>query len=533
MKLSAFDRFTLSLAPDWTRRRLQARAAALALVGRNYDAASVRPRTANWNRQRGDANAVIGRALAELRTHARDLLRNNSWAKRGRRTIANNVVGWGVIPKPVIKSEVERAKALEKWKAWANSTECDAEGRRTFAGILSLVMSSLVESGEVLIRKRARRIEDGLSIPMQLQVLEADYLDTDKEEDTSFAGGPIRQGVEFDKLGRRAAYWLFPEHPGSTSAVDNVSRRIPAESVAHVFYGERPGQVRGVSWLAAAIVNLKDLDDYEDAELMKQKIAACFAAFVTDTDGAASPIGDEDTTETEPIEDLEPGMINYLPPGKSVQFGNPPVVTADSFASRQLRRVAAGLGVTYEDLTGDYSQVNFSSARLARLSYQAHVRDWQYNMLIPQACTVVWDWAMNAIVLAGELSEAPGSEWTVQPLPMIEPDKEGLALGRLVRVGAMTPSEMVREQGGDPEAHWLEYAADMATLDKHKIQLDSDVRAVSQAGLTQVRAGGGSAAPKDPPAADTGKKPIPEKSAGRAEPVMLDVRGPLELLRSK
>lgn len=496
-------------------RRLQARAAALVFATRNYDAASPKARTANWNRSRGDVNALIGRALVELRTHARDLLRNNGWARRGQRVITNNTVGWGIVPKPVTEIEKDRIAAVKLWKAWADTTECDTERGMTFAGVQAQIMRSLVESGEILIRKRARRPEDGLSIPLQLDILEADHLDGTKEADTSLAGGPIIQGVEFDKIGRRAAYWLFPKHPGSTQAFDNVSRRIPAADVIHVFYRERPKQVRGVSWLAAAIVNLKDLDDYEDAELMKQKIAACFAAFVTDTDGAGSPIGDEDTSATSPVEDLEPGMINYLPPGKSVQFGNPPTVTADSFAGRQLRRVAAGLGVTYEDLTGDYSQVNFSSARMGRIAHQANVRDWQFNMLIPQACDAIYAWAMEAATLAGSLSAAPTAEWTVQPLPMIEPDKEGLALGRLVRVGAMTPSEMVRQQGGDPDAHWAEYAADMKKLDTLEILLDSDVRAVSQAGLTQVRAGAGGGAPaKD--AAPPAKADPPAKSSARA-----------------
>jgi hypothetical protein len=47
----------------------------------------------------------------------------------------------------------------------------------------------------------------------------------------------------------------------------------------------------------------------------------------------------------------------------------------------------------------------------------------------------------------------------------------------------------------------VEYANDQARLDALKIVLDSDVRAVSAAGLTQVRAGaGGGAAKSDPPA---------------------------------
>lgn len=481
--MNALDKFTLTFAPDWTLKRLRARAAAeiFASHKRHYEAAAVGRRTQNWNRAKGDVNSVTALAGAELRMHARDLIRNNSWAKRGQRTIANNTVGWGIVPKPDGENPEVNKQALTLWKKWANSKQCDAEGRRTFAGIQQLVMRSIVESGEVLVRRRVRRPEDKLAIPLQLQVLEIDFLDTSKDGLTSFAGGPIVQGVEFDLLGRRTAYWLFPTHPGSNTATGD-SRRVPASEILHIFYTERPGQVRGVSWFGSAIVNLKELDEFDDAELVKQKIAACFAAFVTD-DGQSGTVGELDAADDQ-VENLEPGMLNYLPPGKQITFGNPPSVTEGSFAQRNLRRVAAGLGVTYEDLTGDYSQVNFSSARMSRLAHQANLSDWQSNMLIPLLCDGVWQWAMEASFV-----DNTPADWTVPPLPMIEPDKEGLAYQRLVRNGTMTYSEMIRQQGGDPEAHWLEYAADQKRLDELKIQLDSDVRAVSAAGLTQVRVG--------------------------------------------
>ena len=451
---------------------------------RNYDAASPSRRTNNWRKHRGDVNSITAVAGLELRTQARDLIRNNSWAKRGQRTIANNVVGWGVVPKSNSGDPSVDTAAMRLWKTWADTTECDIDGRRTFYGLQQQIMKSVASDGEVLIRRRRMPAADLLAVPLQLQVLEADYLDTAKDEEIS--RGKIVQGVEFDSRGRRAAYWLFPAHPGSGG--DQKSVRIVADDIVHIFDAERPGQARGVSWFASAIVNLRDFDEFEDAELMRQKIAACFAVFVEDADGAGTALGDTDSSD-ETIESLEPGQIQQLKPGQKVSFATPPGTTSDSFAGRQLRRVAAGLGVTYEDLTGDYSQVNFSSARLARISHQGNVKDWQYNLLIPQFCTPAWRWFAAAAVLDKKLPIEPGVEWTVPPLPMIEPDKEGLAIARLIRTGAMTFSGMVREQGGDPEAHWQEYAADLARLDELKIRLDSDVRAVSQAGLTQERVG--------------------------------------------
>lgn len=480
MALTAFDKFTRAFAPHWTLKRVRARAA-LDVVARHYEAAQPGRRTSGWARNRGDANTVNAVALGELRLHARDLVRNNGYAKKGRRIIRNNVVGWGIVPR-LAGAQSKPLGAL--WKKWAESAQCESEGRHTFYGLQALAIGTLPVDGEVLFRRRWRRADDGLAVPLQLQVLEADFLDASKTADTSVAGGPIVQGVEYDKLGRRAAYWLFREHPGSGRSV-GTSERVPASEVIHVMDPDRAGQSRGVSWLAASIVPLKNLDTFEDAELVRQQVAACFAAFITDMESAGGGMGEEDPTN-DLVDKLEPGMMLELPPGKEVQTASPPAVVEGTFAARHLRKIAAGMGVTYEQLTGDYSQVNFSSARMSRLDHWADVSHWRWNMLVPQFCARVWEWFIEAAEVAGVTAEGVEvSGWTAPPMPMIEPDREGLSLQRLVRAGQMTPSEMVREQGGDPEVHWVEYAADLTKLDALGIVLDCDARKVNGSGAAQ------------------------------------------------
>lgn len=493
--ISAFDRVALKVAPRWALDRIRARAAA-SLFARHYEAASAGRRTANWPRGNSDANTAAGAALSTLRALSRDLRRNNPWARRGVQVVANNTVGWGIVPKASGGANEALAAA---WRTWADTTQCDADGRLTFYGIQRLAVETIVESGEVLVRARWRRPDDGLALPLQLQVLEPDYLDTTKDNFTGPSGGPVVQGVEFDKLGRRAAYYLFPEHPGSNRA-GGSSRRMPASDILHVFRGERPGQVRGVPWLAAVIARLRDFDEYEDATIMRHKIAALFAAFVSDPNGdpSAAALGGQETDAAgQLIETLEPGMVKYLLPGQTVEFGNPPVPVDGGFTDRSLRAVSSGLGVTFEDLTGNYGNVNYSSGRLGWMAHWANVEDWRWNMLVPQLCAPAWDWAMQAAMIVGLLGEAPNptlprADWTPPARPMLDPDKEGLAYKRRVRSGAMTPSEMVREQGRDPDAHWREYAKDLAQLDSLGIVLDCDPRRVSDAGLTQERVGGGS-----------------------------------------
>lgn len=486
-QLGWWDRLTLSVAPKWTMERMRARRVA-EFVARNYEAAQGGRRTSGWSTNRADANSILRSAGPVLREHARDLVRNNGNALRAQAIVCDNTVGWGITPRPLGPDVAQNKAALARWKAWAvDSSEIDPERQMNFLGLLAQAMASIFTDGEVLLRRRVRRPDDGLSVPLQVQVLEADLLDVGKDLETPT--GEVVQGVQFDKVGRRVGYWIFPKHPGAARSIGE-SRFVPASEILHVRMPGRPGQVRGVSWLGAAIAPLKNLDTFEDAELLKQQIAACFAAFVTDMDGMGAPIGVEGEAEAGDDripEEFEPGMIVQLPPGKTVTAANPPTLTSDALPTRNLRRIAATIGITYEDLTGDFSQVNFSSARMGRIAHMGRVRAWQHQMLIPQACAGVWSWFTQALEIGGAVPM--GAEWTATPLPMIEPDKEILGLTRAVRGGFMTFSSALREQGIDPETHWAEYAADLALLDAKKIVLDSDVRKVSQAGLTQERVG--------------------------------------------
>jgi len=484
------DRAVGAIAPQWQLRRVRARLAT-ELVLRHFDAASAGRRTQGWRRASGDANATTAPFVGRLRDVARDLVRNNPYAESALSTIVDHTIGWGLVAKP----QPANTRAMATWNAWANTTACDADGRHDFAGLQKLVMRSVVEAGEVLVRRRFRRPEDNLPIPLQLQVLESDYLDTLKHGISLPNGGRIVYGIEFDALGRRAAYWLFPEHPGNSAWPAIASQRVPASGVLHVFKPSRPGASRGASWFAPVLVRMKDFDEYEDATLMKQKIAACLAVITSDVDGSAAALGTADSSQSPAIDMLEPGMILNVPPGRNVEVVQPPNVReyAD-YSQTSLRSIAAGIGVTYEDLTGDYTELPFSAARMSRLRHSARLEDWRWRMLVPQFCDPVWGWAMESAVIMG-LREAPAARWTTPPMPMVEPDKEGLAIMRNVRTGIQTLSDAIRERGYDVDEFLEEMAADYKRLDELGIVLDSDPRKMTQNGQAQGTPGAAAPTP--------------------------------------
>lgn len=486
------DRAIGYFAPSNQLRRTRARIANDLLI-RHYEGAAAGRRTQGWHKSSADPNAATGRFAGKLRDQARDLVRNNPYAAAALNTIVDQAVGWGLVAKPV-KGVTPNRRALEAWNAWANTTACDADGRHDFAGLQKLVVRSLGESGEILVRRRFRLPEDGLPIPIQLQLLEADFLDTGKHGITLPNGGRIVYGIEFDPIGRRVAYWLFPDHPGNSTWTTRPSVRLPAESILHVFKPERPGAQRGVTSFAPVILRMREFDEYEDATIMKQKIAACLAVITSDIDGSAAALGTA-STEDPTIDELGPGAVLNVAPGRQVTVVNPPDVGEyKDFTKTSLKGQAAGLGVTYEDMTGDYEDFNFSSARMSRLRIYQRVEDTRWRTLVPQFCDPVWNWAMLAATVAG-LGPAFPVRWSAPPMPMIEPDKEGLAYQRNIRASIMSLSEAIRERGYEPDELLAEIAEDNKKLDSLKIVSDSDPRAMTQAGQLQ----GAAAKPATPP----------------------------------
>lgn len=439
---------------------------------RRYEAASTGRRTNGWYATDGSANSETARGLHRLRNRSRDLVRNNPWASKAITVIENNTIGAGIRPSLNYPDSYEK-KLKEIWSAWGETTKCDFAGRHNFYGLQDLAMRSVAESGECIIRKR--RGGPG-PIPIQLQVSEADVIDTSKNVDElTGRSGYIIQGVEFDSSGRRVAYWLYDRHPADS--FDLMSKRVPAEDVIHLYQVERPGQVRGVPWGAPAMLRLRDFDDYEDAQLMRQKIAACFSVFVTDQAGDSLP---GDNSDKDPLtERVEPGIIQELAPGQDVSFADPPGPGTDykDYSRNTLLAVAAGYGVTYEALTGDLSGVNFSSGRMGWLEFHRNVTKWQKKMFIPVFCETTWDWFENALEMKGVSTGAKGKvRWIPPRREMIDPVKETKALALMVRNGFISWQEAVRERGADPDDLLEELKKDADNFDKYDLQLDSDPR---------------------------------------------------------
>lgn len=447
---------------------------------RRYEAAGAGRRTSGWTRHNTSSTQELQTTLHTIRARSRDLVRNNPYAFRAIQGIGNNVVGRGIRPsiKFTSTSESKQISFKKEWDKWAGKTQCDFDDNLTFYGIQKLVMRTIAEAGEALIIKRRTKTNSAL---FELQVLEPEFIDTSKN--TYYKKGVssyVMMGVEFDKNGKKTGYHIYDSNPNDSFTAK--SSFIPASDVIHVFEVLRPGQVRGVPFGVSSFLRLRDFDEYEDAQLVRQKIAACFAVFVSNSGtGDGLPGQPDDENDEELSERVEPGTITQLQPGDQVSFANPPGAEGYADYSRKiLQGGAAGYGVTYELLTGDLSNVNFSSGRMGWIEQHRNITDWQDNMIIPKLCSKVFEWFIDGMLLSGKItdkdSEKIEASWTPPRREMIDPVKETKAIISQVEAGLISYQEAVRQLGYNPDMTLEEVKEFIDKVDKLGLKLSVDYR---------------------------------------------------------
>lgn len=486
MKQNLIDRAIMYVSPQAGVRRLRSRMVADQI--RRFDAAGHGRRFDDWKTGNTTANQETEMSLDRLRARSRDLVRNNVWARKALNVISDNVIGTGIRPTPL----EDVAKLKKAWLAWAESKEIDFDGHTNYYGLQRLIVHTMLESGECIVRRR-RTTKNKSRIPFQLQVFEPDIIDTSHNFlSVQTEGGYVVQGVEFNKEGRRVGYWLFDTYPNDTVVpmTSLTSKFVSVDEVMHVYIVERPGQVRGIPSGVAGFLRLKDFDDFEDAELMRQKIAACFAAFVTESIDS-SPARTNVSKKTPLSERVEPAIIQRLSPGEEVSFANPPTKEGmDVYAASVLRGISAGYGATYESVTGDLTNVNFSSGRMGWIEAGRWYSHLQQNVCIPMLCDPVWDWFLQGAAIGGVYSkEEMPVKWTAPRRELLDPVKEIQGINAAVRAGFSTWREAVSEMGYNPDEVLEEITKHNVEVDKREIILDSDPRYTDAAGKAKKEEG--------------------------------------------
>ena len=496
------DRMIQYIDPVRAARRYRARIS-LAVAGGYIGASTTRRPTLTWRAQKGDADAVLLFDLPTLRERSRDLLRNAPLAVGAVNTVVTNVVGTGLklksqIDRDALKMTEDQADAWEsqaerEWKLWSDSQECDVARTLNFCGMQEMGFRQTLENGDVFALL-PNIVRPGSPYGLKLQMVEGDRVcNPDGKQDTATLAG----GVERDENGAPLRYHILNQHPGSAyfsrAAVRWDAReafgKTGRRNVIHLFCPTRPGQSRGVPYLAPVIEPLKQLDRYTEAEIMAAVVSGMFTVFVRSEKGdlgdlnPMAPTSETGSKTTDEDYKLSSGAIVGLPKGMEIQTADPtrPNTAFDPFVMAILRQVGVALELPFEVLIKHFT-ASYSAARAALLEAWRFFR-CRRNWLSVNLCFPVYEAWMDEAVALGRI-KAPGyfadpllrkaylgAEW-IGPAPgQIDPGKEIDAAEKRINVGVSTVErETVELTGGD--------------FERNIPQITKERRMLKEAGLT-------------------------------------------------
>jgi lambda family phage portal protein len=435
-------------------------------VQRSWAGAQITRLTADWVTQPTSIDADVRSSARRLRARARQLRRDNPLAARYVQLQSENIVGpHGMalqcrIPNTRQGTNDSASDAIE-WAFWdwAKREHCTVDGKLCFTELLTAYAEMWKSDGEAfLVMHPGFPNKYGFA----LQLLDPDQVDDDYNVAPAEGRNEVRMGVEVDGWGRPVAYHVLTRHPGDWYGnTTRIRERIPAERVIHRFTALGAGQTRGITPLAPAMLRLQMLAGSQEALLILQRTAACKMGFLEVDPELATPLqpseevdGEANVAEQPPVIswDAEPGRIEQLPKGFKFSAWDPgaPTPEYDVLARSIAREIAVALGVSYASLTGDQSQANFGSQRVAMTSERdGYKRDQQ---IVIGDCTVILRAWATAGMMAGAVAVPAynvdalvrAAEWQPRGFDWIDPEKDvkadlaevGAGLNSLTRLAA-------------------------------------------------------------------------------------------------
>lgn len=416
-------------------------------------------------------NTLIRAYGATTLARSRYLCLNDPHVSSACDVYAAALAGGGVVISSQVADPEKRAALQLAFEDWA--LDADADGITDFYGMQGIIGREVFQAGECFVRFRTRRPDDGIAIPLQLQLIPSEMLPLDYNVPAAQGTNRIEMGKEFDAIGRVVAYHFSTQHPGSDlyNGRGATRVRVPAEEILHIFRPLHVGQIRGIPLALPGMVVSAITSLYDDSESERKRVTSMFCVMLEQPSGTT----DEDSVlgqEVAGIVDgrveytysLEPGAVIPVEPGYNVK----PIQPADlgqqyeAFCYRQDTRKAAGLGVPYAAMTADVKHGNFASQRIAMNDFRARVDPVRAMLLCHQFCRKVWRRWLPAAVLAGEapwsVSEFTADRAALSRIAMIpprweyvDPLKDVQAEKLAIDAGLVSRGEVIEARGSDPD----------------------------------------------------------------------------------
>ncbi|NKM14174.1 phage portal protein [Rhizobium laguerreae] len=383
-----------------------------AIVGEAYEGASrFSKELASYSPmiRSADADLLPAKSMSDART--RDTVRNDAYVQGGATLRKDNIVGSYYMLNAKPASTVLFGDEDDKWESdwqeeveekfglWAESLDNwpDAARQNTLTGLVRMAVDTHTVYGEVLASVEWLRDQPRM-FSTAIQMIDKDRLSTPPE----YAGDSmVRGGIRRNQYGAPQTYYVRMAHPSDWMTPDSykwkpIDIRKPwgRLQMIHIFEQLRPDQSRGISLMVAALSEMKMTKNFRQMVLQQAVMYASYAATIESelpTEAIFAQLGGESMTpETiqaalsgymsghyATLEEFMAGAKNlhvnglkipHLPPGTKFKMQAPAATggaLGSDFEQSLLRHIAAALGVSYEQLSRDYSKTNYSSARAA------------------------------------------------------------------------------------------------------------------------------------------------------------------------
>ena len=447
-----------------------------------YNAAAISRLTSDWTVAQSSPKDELKTSLRVLRIRSRDLARNSDYVRRYLSLCKTNVVGHtgvGMQSKSSDdngKLDAYANKLIEGyWAAWGKKGVCDVTGILTWIDCQKMAVETLVRDGEILVRKYTGNKRGPHKF--QIKFIDSDLLDENHNEKRQ-DGSEIIMGIEYNQDGRATHYHIFTHHPTDNYA-PRKRERVPANLICHAFLSDRIDQTRGVPHMVSTMQRLHMLGGYEEAELVASRGAAAKMGFIYD-DGDGSYDGEEEEDTGATIQEVEPGVIERLSGSQRFEAYDPthPTTAFKDFVKALLRGISSGLNVSYVDLANDLEGVSYSSIRKGELADRDAWRILQ-TWLVEHFVTWVFEgWLEN--VLSPQVTGLPlrkfdkfnSPAWQPRGWVWVDPQKEVKAGKEAVMAGFKSISQVILEQGKDPETVFATLKQDKDLAEKYGLTLD-------------------------------------------------------------
>ena len=451
--------------------------------------------TSGWGTSTTSEDMELSSSLRTARNRSRELCRDAGYAKRAKVIVQNNVIGTGIGLQA--KVETSRGELNDRinddieagHEEWCQPNHCHTGQSLHFAAMERQLIGQVFEAGEIFVRLHRTRFGNS-RVPLALEVIEPERIADEFQPSPVAANAQVKLGVELDAFGAPIAYWIRSLHPGDmrwTAGQTDRVERVPAADIIHLRLIDRWPQTRSMPWMHATARKFNDMDGLTEAEITAARAAACYMGFIQSPDGKTQ-MGDELPDGSKEIE-LSPAVIEHLAPGETFNYAAPnrPNAQLDPFMRMMLREVAAGTGPSYESLSRDYSQSNYSSSRLALLDDRDLWRVLQMWFIRDFRMRVHQEW-LKLAVLARTIASIPLEQYALTPKKYeavrfkprgwswIDPTKEVEAYEKAIRNGFTTVGRVIAQtaDGSDLEDILKERKQELEMMKGMGLKFDTD-----------------------------------------------------------